>query len=185
MKIAFLSDDLFYTMGVKACLTLHGVDLTFVNDERFLQRSNYDLYIIAIESHQRRRTVENILAYKFNVIYIFDTPADNNNTIRMGYVTKKATALELIKAIWSFDYREIKRERFSYMDVLFVSMFIYQLKSVQDISKITGINVKILYAVKLRLLKKFHLTTRHPKILMYCSSLPFFRDSRLMYLYPK
>lgn len=174
MRIALISDDVFYAEGVEAYLSLYGIKVSSFSGFYNLKKTNFDLYIIAIESHYNRRNICNMLSHDINAMFIFDIPLSNKNTSKAGYFTKKSTCQELLVVIMSYNSGALKKGKVTDLDIIFLRMFIDQFKTIQEISRITEVSISDIYRVKMKLIKNFHPNTRHPKTLIYCSSLLFF-----------
>ncbi len=178
MSIVVISDDVFYSLGLKDYLVSRGVDVSICRciDDLEHVLDPVLLYIVAIENNVFLQRVCQALNNVKNVLHVFDVVEMNNSSIYTGYISKRIEC----KSMWASICRFIKigytrKISFSATDFLIMNSIIDDEDRIATIARRLHMSVKKVHGKKYILMKKLGFTRPHPRNLFFCNALMLLR----------
>ncbi|NUU67242.1 hypothetical protein HQN64_14165 [Enterobacteriaceae bacterium BIT-l23] len=178
MNIVVISDDVFYSQGLKNYLVSQGASVFVYHCIEDLEHLSYPilLYIVAIDNNVFLQRACQALNNVKNVLHVFDVMEMSNSSIYTGYISKRIEC----KSMWASVCRFIKvgytrKISFSATDFLIMNSIIDEQDRIATIARRLHMPTKKVHGKKYVLMKKLGFTRPHPKNLFFCNALMVLR----------
>lgn len=185
MNIIVISDDMYYSQGLKNYLSSQGANVSVYRNIDDLEHSPQSvlLYIVAIENNIFLQRVCQALNNIKNVLHVFDVMEVNSNSIYTGYISKRVEC----KSMWALLCRFIKtgytrKISFSATEFLIMSSIIDDEDRIATIAQRLHMSVKKVHGKKYVLMKKLGFSRAHPRNLFFCNALMLLRCNTNIFL---
>jgi DNA-binding CsgD family transcriptional regulator len=178
MSIVVISDDMFYSQGLKDYLASQGVNVSVCHniDDLEYPLQPVLLYIVAIENNSYLLRACQALNNIKNVLHVFDVMEMSNSSIYTGYISKHVEC----KSMWASVCRFIKtgytrKISFSATDFIIMRSIIDDEDRIATIARRLHMSVKKVHGKKYILMKKLGFSRPHPRNLFFCNALMLLR----------